>query len=136
MDASVPTVAVTQPPSAAPSASITDHVPPERAFAVPSSSSVTSCGMAALRAGKKTPVIATMRTWQVYSAKRLSARWATMSPIASTARTTSEATSSVLRFNRSTSGPAIGETRNTGSVLPTRIPATASPLPDSSCTIE
>ena len=127
-DVSTPRSCVAPPPSAAPTASITDHVPPLIAFAAEMSFGATIIGIVALFVGKTIPEKSIMSTVNVTSHRRFWARCATISPTTHNARAMSETIRIFLRSKRSMIGPAIGVTNAAGSVFATITAATACAL--------
>jgi hypothetical protein len=115
----------TIPPSAAPSASMTDQVAELSALAAPNSCLDTISGRMALRVGKKNPLMPSWIAVSVYSSQIWPGWRTSRKPNTVAARLTSVAMRTYLRLYRSATTPAMGLTRKGASIRTTNKPPIA-----------
>ena len=128
-DTSRPSHDVTSPPTAAPTASIVDHVAADSELARTRSAGATTAGSIAERAGSKNEVPTTANPINAYASHTVSALRTPIRPSTTSPRTMSAAIITRRRSSRSTSTPAHGPITADGSCCTTNIAATLVAVP-------
>lgn len=135
-EASRPTSPVTTPPITAPKPSIADHVAPWSVFAVTTSCGSTTLPMAACSAASKKAPSVNWANVNTYTNHTWLASRTSKKPSTTSARSTSQTVSTVLRWSRPATTPASGEKMPGGMKRASSISPMASLLPVHACSNE